>query len=150
MNKAAFSRQIINGTPCLVPMDDDGREMLTAMKPGKAVLAEIATPRNPRHHRLLFALFKKLYDAGVWEGDMNTLLDWIKFATGHVRTAVDHNGNTHYSPKSIAYESMDQTSFNRWFDRVIYIVTTRLVGDDDWEALRDEIIGMVDNGWGNA
>lgn len=149
MAKAAFARQVINGVLCLVPMDEDSCDMMTAMKPGKVVLVDIFTPRNPSHHRLLFALFKKLCDGGVWEGDMNSFLDWIKFATGHVRVSVDHCGRPHYVPKSIAFESMDQQAFSRWFDRAIYIVVQRLLSaDQDWQVLRDEIIAIVDGGYG--
>lgn len=144
-SKAAFSRQTLNGAQVLVPIDDDGRDILAALKPDSAVMVELFTPRNVRHHRLLFALFKKLCDGGVWEGDVNTFKDWAKFATGHVRTAVDHLGNPHYVPKSIAFESMDQATFNRWFDRVVYLVVQRLLNNSvEWEALKQEIIEAVD------
>src|SRR5690606_1964863 len=99
--------------------------MLQAMQAGKQVMVNVHAPRNPRHHRLLFAIYQKLVDGGVWEGDQDSFLDWCKYGTGHVRSSIDHMGNMHYVPKSIAFESMGQDKFARFFDRVCYLVFHR-------------------------
>jgi len=128
-SRAAFQHATIAGTHCLLPLDDEGLELLKSMKVGREVIAEIHSPRNPRHHRLLFVLRRRIIDGGAWEGDAEGLLDWIKYATGHVRTSVDHNGNVHYTPKSIAFASMGQDKFNRFFDRAVYAICHRLLAE---------------------
>jgi hypothetical protein len=143
-SKAALRHEVVAGMHVLLPCDQDGVEMLRAMKIGKECLAEIHTPRNPSHHRMIFLLLRKAIDAGAWEGDEDNLLDWLKYATGHVRTTIDHNGNPHYVPKSIAFASMDQAAFSRWFDRAVFAVCHRLLETDEWEAVRDEVIEIVD------
>ncbi|PSM18255.1 DUF1367 family protein [Nitratireductor sp. StC3] len=144
MAKAVFQKVMTGVGPALVPTDDDGRDILAAWKSDRQCLLDIHTPRNPRHHRMIFLLMKRCIDGGAWEAGTDSLLDWIKFATGHVRTAVDHNGRAHYAPASIAFASMDQSSFVQFFDRAVHAVCSRLLGDDDWEKVRDEIIEIVD------
>lgn len=140
MAKAAFIKR--NGV--LVPMDEDGRDLVAAMKDGRQVMVNVHPARSPRHHRLLFALLKLLVDGGAWQGDRDDLLDYLKIATHLVRTIVGADGTVYHVPKSIAWESMDQAAFARWFDRAIYVVCARLVPGQDWQALRDEIIESVD------
>lgn len=144
MSKALFRKMVLPQGPVLIPCDEDGRELLDSLKSMKDVMADIHSPRNPKHHRMLFLLMRKATDAGAWEGDEESLLDWLKYATGHVRTVVDHNGHVHYAPKSIAFESMDQASFLRFFDRAVFVICHRLLGSDDWQGVRDEIIEVVD------
>jgi len=146
--KAVFAKQRLNGVLCLVPMDEDGRALMEKLAGGKPVMVNVHSPRNPRHHRLFFALYAKLVEGGVWEGDEESFLDWAKFGAGHVRRSIDHLGNMHYVPKSISFESMDQVKFARFFDRVCYLVFSRLLdGDGTWEKLRDDVTAMVDQGY---
>lgn len=147
-HKAVFAKQRLNGIACLVPMDEDGRAMLEDMSVNKPAMITVYVPRNPQHHRLLFALYQLLVDGGVWEGDQDSFLDWCKYGVGHVRRSVDHLGNMHYVPKSISFESMDQTRFARFFDRVCYLVWDRLLSQDGaWEALRERASNMIDKGY---
>lgn len=145
MTNAAFIVAVDHrGGRVLVPVDDDGRELLGALKVEKPVLVHVHAARNPGHHRMLFAVFKVLTDAGVWDADMDALLEWMKFATGLVRNAIDHKGNVHTVPRSIAFESMPQDQFRRWFDRVIYVICQRLLKTADWMAVRDSIVEIVE------
>lgn len=144
MSKAAFTHEKIGPIHVLAPCDEEGREVLEAIPAGKEVMVHIHTARNVRHHRLLFALFRKLIEGGAWHGDEDGLLDYAKYATGLVDTKVDHLGGTHYAPRSIAFESMDQVRFNRFFDRVCFVVAQNLLGGEDWIALRDEIVNTVE------
>lgn len=139
-SKACFIKTA-NG---LVPLDDDGREIMAALKADKKVMVHVHAARNPDHHRLLFAMFKKLRDGGVWSGDKDSLIDYIKYGTGHVRSVIDHKGQAHIVPKSISFESMDQVAFNRFFDRACWLICHRLLQRDDWQSLRDELIEMMD------
>lgn len=145
MTKAAYIVAQTGAGRVLVPVDDDGREQIGALRPDKPVIVHVHAARNPGHHRMLFAVFKLLQESGVWEADMDGLLEWMKYATNKVRTSIDHNGNAHIVPKSIAFESMPQDEFKRWFDRVIYVICERLLPDFDggWEALRDAIVEIV-------
>jgi hypothetical protein len=144
MTKAAFIVVQTGAGRVLAPVDDDGREIVGALALTKPVMVHVHAARNPGHHRMLFAVFKVLTDAGVWDADMDALLEWMKYATHLVRNSIDHNDKIHTIPKSIAFESMPQDQFRRWFDRVIYVICQRLLKTDDWQALRDSILEIVE------
>lgn len=144
MSKAAFIHQMIGPIHGLFPADEEGTDLLKAMAQGKEVMVTVHAPRNPKHHRLFFALLRKMIDGGVWEGDEDGLKDYLKYATGLVDTKVDHIGGVHYVPRSIAFESMDQAGFNKFFDRACYVVANNLLGGADWIELRDEIVNLVE------
>ena len=155
-SKAAFEAHVIassqrfGSTLCFIPMDDDGFEIArVALKSGKPVMIAVHTARNPRHHRLLFAVFKKITEAGVVDWGQDQFLDWAKSAAGLIEQWWDCNGRVQYRPKSIAFESMPQDQFARFFDRVIFQIFARLIGEaEGWQAFRDEIVEMVDGDLG--
>lgn len=141
MSKAAF----IERDGALWPMDDDGREMLTAAK-GKRVMVHVHAARNILHHRLLFACLRDICQAGAWDGDEESLLAWLKIATGLVDMIVGPDGKPYYVPRSVAFESMAQDAFSRWFERACFVISSRLLKSDKWEELRDRFTAAVDGG----
>lgn len=146
MSKAVF----IKRDGVLRPVDDAGLDILCALKEGRQVMVHIHAARNPRHHRLLFALIGMAIAGGAWEGDEDSLLDYIKYGVGHTRTSIDPAGKVHIVPKSIAYESMPQDAFRKFFDRAVWLVCHRLLANDNWEPVRDEIIAAVDGPYASA
>jgi hypothetical protein len=144
MSKAVFTHEKLGPSHVLAPVDEEGCELLEALPTGKQVMVDVHAARNPKHHRLLFALFRMLMDGGAWEGDKDELLDRCKYAVGLVDWKIDHKGKSWPVPRSIAFESMDQVSFNKFFDRVCYYVAQNLLGGEDWIALRDEIVNAVE------
>ncbi len=140
MTKAVF----IKRGGALYPVQVDGEGILTSMPDGRECMVNVHTPRNPRHHRLLFALLNTVCESGAWESGTESLLEYIKYGVGHVRTSKDPNGKLHVVPKSIAYESMAQDKFNRFFDRAVWLICEHLLDGHDWQSLRAEIYESVD------
>lgn len=132
----------------LVPTTDEGREQLAALKAGKEVMAHIHAPRNIKHHKMFFSLLHKVIDGGAWEGDTDSLKDAVKIATHHVELVIGLDGETYLRLLPLTFESMPQDKFNRFFDRAVYYVSTKLLGNEDWETLRDEIAEIVDGDLG--
>ena len=127
----------------LHPVTDDARDVMRALADGSDVMVTVTAPRNPKHHRLFFALLKRIVDSGAWPYDVDSLLEWIKYRVGHVRV-LDVGGRRYVTPKSIAFASMGQDKFRRFFERAVYHLSTEILGDPNWESLRDEIIAAVD------
>jgi len=133
---------------CLIPADDKAVQLVGKVaRSNKGVLVKLHTPRNPRHHRLFFALLNEVIEAGGWDGSTNTLLVWIKVATGHVETFISPTGKTVYTPKSISFGSMPQNEFNPFFDAAIKHVCERLLRGANENALRQRILEQVDGGY---
>ena len=123
--------------------DTIGHELIVGMRHGEQVLADIKRARNPKHHRLMFALLQLALDNQDKHKDIDSLLNAIKVATGHckwldmmvrdvpVRVAV---------PKSISFASMRQDKFEKFFDAALDYLANDVLGRADKEAIRQEII----------
>lgn len=147
--RAAFTRAFVPSLGAvLMPVDADGLELIEAIKGDRPVMVKVHAPRNVRHHRMLFALIREVIDGGAWEGSEDTLRDALKIACGCVDTIIGLDGRAYYKPRSMAFESMSQDEFTRFFDRAVFYVSTRLLGDADWESLRDRIGEIVDGDLG--
>ena len=139
---------------CLIPVDDDGIALLSRLKDGRDVGCSIVQHRNPRHHRLFFAIVKFVQMHAVdAEGnslfehtDTETLKAAIKLATGYVRTFVDmETGRMVAVPKSISWGAMDQNEFAAFFENACNVICKRWlpIGSTP-ESVRNELILMVD------
>ena len=116
----------------------ESQKLLASIKDNKEVIVEVRAARNPKHHRLFFALLQKVCDSGAWDYDKDMLLEWVKHRTGHIRM-IEVNGRRIYTSKSIAFESMGQDKFRDFFNRAVFYLCTEILKEQDWQAVRDEI-----------
>lgn len=132
----------------LVPVDDEGIEALAKVKDGRDVTVELKMARNPKHHRLFFALcqFVRMHSETMSSASIDQIKTAMKLATGYVDTFVDcQTGKTAYVPKSIAWESCDQAEFNKFFDAAAGVIATRWMPPGvTAEEVRRELLLMVD------
>lgn len=128
----------------LVPADIMADELLAGIPEGREVLISIRRPRNPKHHRFLFALLRKVREnTDQWSSDQE-LLDDLKLATGLFETRVNLVTKKAYAvPGSISFASMPQDSFALWFDQVVHVLATNVLGVTS-EELHAEIREMVE------
>jgi hypothetical protein len=130
----------------LVPADIQAEEWLDATGEGKEVLMSGRRPRNPRFHRLAFALMRLVMEndpENRWLTE-NDLLEDLKFATRHIETHINgFTGLVEVRTKSISFTSMDEFAFHRWFARATYVLATQILNTVP-DELRDEVLAMVD------
>lgn len=132
----------------LVPVDDEGFDALAKVKDGRDVTVEFKQSRNPRHHRLMFQVFRfvQMHCDMMSDCSIERIKTAVKIATGYVETFVDcQTGLACYVPRSMAFESMDQTEFNEFFDAAIGEIVNRWMPPGSTsEEVRREIIEMTD------
>jgi hypothetical protein len=137
MSKSTWQKEIIAGRQCLVPACRDAEEWLGKTKLHQGVLIDPRRPRNIQHHRKLFALLNLAVDN--WPEDQPTtveaLLGAIKLSTGHYETITTAKG-TYRIPKSINFESLDQSAFEPFYEKAVTIISTVL--GVDVETLEQE------------
>jgi hypothetical protein len=127
----------------LVPVDAVAAEEIANL-PAKDLLVTVRTPRNIRQHRLAWALADKVADACDWLLDRQDAMDYLKLKAHHVRIMQNpKTGQTFIVPKSIAFASIDQQGFNRFFNRVVWIVCNEVIPGLKEKDLRDELLKMV-------
>jgi hypothetical protein len=140
--------QLPDGRNALVPVDDEGAELIAKLKDGRDVGADVVQRRNPRQHRLAFALFHfvKMHCELFSDASIDEIKDAVKLATGFVRRYVDADtAQTFYVCKSISWAACDQTEFNQFFDAACSVIANRwMPGDSVPEEVRRELIEMVD------
>lgn len=132
----------------LVPVDDEGFDALAKIKDGRDVTVEFKMARNPRHHRLMFQVFRfvQMHCEMMSGCSIERIKTAIKIATGYVETFVDcQTGKACYVPRSMAFEAMDQTEFNQFFDAAINEIVNRWMAPGSTsEEVHREIILMCD------
>lgn len=141
-------RQARAGEIGMFPVDDEGAELIHKLKDGRDVGADVVQRRNPRHHRLFFAIckFVQMHSPLMGDQSIEEIKDALKLATGHVTRRVDTDtAQTYYVCKSISWAAMDQTAFNQFFDAACNVIARRWMPDGVTpEDVRRELIEMVD------
>jgi hypothetical protein len=107
-----------------VPLGSRAREALFAIRDGREFMADIRGARNPRQHRLFWALCELCAEAA--DDTQVSVKKWLMFSLGYVDTWFEPNGRMHLDPKSIAYEAMKQAEFNQMFQAAILKIADRL------------------------
>lgn len=102
----------------LVPASGRDADLLRARgyRIGDQVRAELAKPRNPRHHRLVMALLQLVLDNQDGLQTIDQLLTVIKIKMGRAQPFVDTaTGRTYWVPESISFDAMDQGEFEIFY-----------------------------------
>lgn len=129
----------------LIPADAEGRSIIDALREGKDVMVEVKPARNPRHHRMFFALLNLLVENTEAFDSVEGALTAVKIACGEVDPIIDQTtGKTFWTLRSIAFEKMDQARFNRLFERALHIICDRWLVGTDTDQLRSRVFEIVD------
>ena len=125
----------------LVAADDDTYETVKKLPVGGEVYFEYKPKRNYRFHKKLFALLNFILSHQSYYKDIDNILEIVKFRAGYFDTILMHNGKKHFKTKSISFEKMDNTEFEKFYGKVID-VAVELVGVGR-EDLENEILRFL-------
>lgn len=140
MSQAVFRRR----GRTLVPVDRQGLDLLATVGNERDVVIEVKARRNPKHHRLLFAILKVMVEHSASFDSTEQALVALKIATGEVDVHVNERGRAFFVPRSISWGAMDQTRFKQFFDRAVHVITRRWMPPGTREQdVRAEIEAMV-------
>lgn len=135
----------------LWPTDRASQEKLRKLPEGKMVLCRTHTPRNGKHHRLLWSIAQLIADNSEEWPTAELVVDQLKYGTGHVeeRRFMVQGGVwiTQMTPASIAYEAMPQNEFSEWFEKAMDFLFTQMMtglNRPDLEAAVNEYLGVDD------
>lgn len=127
----------------LVPSDPFADEFMASLKDQREILVSARKARSIRHHKLLFALLRRVVDNTDQWADEAVLLDDLKLATGLFETRVSAlTGMPYPVPASISFAAMDGARFAAWFDKALTVLARDVLNVAP-EALRAEIEAMV-------
>jgi hypothetical protein len=119
-------------------------EIISEFKHKEVLTATIRRPRNPKHHRKLFALLKVVFEAQSSFATLEQLLSAIKLAVGLFDTGMTIDKVPYVVPKSISFASMDQAQFTVVYDKMVDVILTKIIPNvsrTELEAQVHEILG---------
>jgi Protein of unknown function (DUF1367) len=106
--------------PYLLPYGDVAWEVFDHIRKANPVLVTVEQPRNPEHHRKLWALARAVANFGDHFLDAEDAVDWVKLhIAGMHRRYRLVRGTPVIHTKSINFASMDQLEFNKFYDRAL-------------------------------
>jgi hypothetical protein len=124
-------------------MDKRANETITEIG-DKPVLCWVHNPRYPEHHGLAFVIMQRIADACGKSVD-DVLLS-LKYETGRFDFVQLVNGETVTRAHSIAFESMPQSEFQKFWDETLAIIKERwvtILTEQDYEDIQGMITGQV-------
>jgi hypothetical protein len=133
-----------NGPPVLTPIDFRAHNIIAELYPDKKALVWVHTARWPEHHRFAFAVLQKIANAcGV---PVEIVLLSLKHETGRFDFVQLLDGRVVENPHSIAFESMDQKDFQKFWDDALEVIKDKWLGrinEDDYKEISDMIAGKA-------
>ena len=123
----------------LAPADAEAAEVVRKWKIGASYSLTYAPARNPKFHRLVFAVAQSVVEnapgGSYWSGkDAYSFIKAVELTHGFTDEMMDCNGEVHLIPRSIAFENMDETEFKKIFDPLIK-EAARVLGVTEGELL---------------
>lgn len=129
----------------LRPIDDTGQEVLGHLGDGEIIEVEFRKKRNVQHHRKFWALMTIVWnniDHGRYP-TVESLVAAIKISTGHREMITLPNGTEVYIPRSISFAKMDQTEFERFYDRMCDVIAEYWLPGVTSQELNTEVSVMI-------
>lgn len=102
-------------TDSLVPVDDVSLEQLQQYGDGEVIRVKLYKDRNPRHHRLFFALIAAIFENQEKYLSKDALRWAITIQAGWVDEIQLAGDRVTLKPKSIAWGKMDQHEFKDYY-----------------------------------
>lgn len=106
------------------PVGKTAHEAMSAIPEGKVFVGEFRTARNHEQHDLYWALCEVVADQT--DTTKRAASDWLLSKTNTVEMLLHPDGAVQIRPKSIAWESMEQTEFDAFFQRAIPLIADLL------------------------
>ena len=137
MSKKIFITKAASGL--LAPADAEAEEVCHKWKIGASYSLTYTPARNAKFHRMVFAVAQSVVDnapeGSYWSGkDAYSFIKAVELTHGFTDEMMDCNGEVHLSPRSIAFENMDEAEFKKLFDALI-TEAARVLGISEGELL---------------
>jgi len=123
----------------LVPSSDTDYERIKNLKSGEIYRAEIHKPRNIRFHRKFFALLQYTLDSQEQYQNLEDLRIEIELKCGNYNEHITTKGKIVYIPKSIAFDKMDELTFEELYNKAIDVVLKDFIVGDTEENINEQV-----------
>lgn len=127
----------------LIPVDDEGKDVLDGIGQGELVKVKITKGRNLKHHKKFFSMLSLVLENQEKYPTKRHLLTAVKLEAGWYEDGpVEANGKISYLPKSISFAKMDQLEFDEFYTQAI-AACCRLLPHLNADDIREEVIAYA-------
>lgn len=123
----------------LAATDEEGLAAIKKIKPGDEVWCDIRKARNPKSHRLYFALLQLVFSNQDRYPKFEHFRAAVQMAAGHVEWIPGVDGVAVPIPKSIDYSSLDEIEFSKVFNETMTVCVDEFLQGVELDHLRAEI-----------
>jgi len=127
----------------LYPCSDFDAEIVRALSPTLPVFLHPSQARHPGQHRLYWSLLTLVGQNTEPAVTADELHAWVKPRCGVEITDQLTGEVTELAPSSIAFDAMEQPEFQTFLQRVIDLLTTRIIPGLDRADLTREASAML-------
>ena len=129
--------------------DDFAIESLNGFKTGEVYEIEIKKPRNPAHHRKVFAFLQFCFHH--WKGDnefqneskqFDVFRNHLTVLAGFYDSFYNIKGEVRVEAKSLSYGSMSQSEFEVFYHAIINTALKHVFAGSTDENLYNQLIGF--------
>lgn len=133
----------------LTPAYPSDSEQLGTLKNNTIYRAKIVKPRHPEHHALVMALCNAVVhnDRTGKFSSVRSVTNYLKLQLGYIDSYEVHGDKVVVVLRSIAYDAMDQTEFQEFWNKALPIVA-RLLSVTEYQ-LRDNYKEYFEAAYGN-
>lgn len=123
-------------------------ESIGELRHGEMVTCTLRRTRNPRFHRLFFALLNAVFEAQDRYATFDQLIDAVKINTGYydLVTLPGPVPVQLIKPKSISFARMDETAFRQFARKVMLFVISELLPGVGYDDLAERVYEIADGG----
>ena len=124
----------------LAPADENAEEIISKLRHGQAIRVKYSLPRNYENHKRFFAFVKTTFEIQDHFDNIKHYRKWIVMKSGHYSIIVAPNGYQIFDADSIAFDKMDEATFQKVFSDCIDVFLSVWGG----RITRDELLRVVE------
>ena len=132
-----YVKNTVNGLLPMYPSDVTEKQKLSI---GEVYEAEIRRPRNVLFHRKFFALVSIGHQNTQLEMPFETYRRYLIMKAGYFKAYATDKG-TYFEAESISFASMEETTFEELYSRVLDVVIKDIKADE--KTIEEQLINFM-------
>lgn len=131
------------------PADTASAEFHAKLKPGQIIHGDYKKQRNPKFHRLFFAMLNFAFEYwqpgeissehGTPEKNFDRFRKDLLILAGFYHTTIRLNGSTRIEAKSISFGKMDEIEFRKVYISVLTVIVDRIMSNYSMDEVNQMI-----------
>lgn len=112
-------------------------KQLTELTPGEMLTISVWFPRNPRLHRLHFAMLNELLQQQEQFEDIDHFRKWLSIGAEHCEFMPGPKGKMIAIPLSISWDELDDAGFQEYHEKVVAFLRSKYATRLLWPTMSD-------------